>query len=108
MKITTFAATARERTVILMPDIIQRLKDAYTENPAKALDLLPELFQDADEGKIIELPCKVGDTIWSAQWSDGPEPYLVTYFDFANQHEQIFHALNKDETQWEDFNSNEI
>jgi hypothetical protein len=44
-----------------MPDIIQRLKDAYSENPAKALELLPELFNEVDEGKIIELPCKAGD-----------------------------------------------
>ena len=41
-----------------MPDIIQRLKDAYSENPVKALELLPELFQLADDGKIVVLPCK--------------------------------------------------
>lgn len=38
-----------------MPDILTRLRDAYAENPASALDLLSELFQSADEGKIIEL-----------------------------------------------------
>ena len=48
-----------------MPDIIQRIKDAYAENHAKALKLLPELFQAADEGKIVVLPCKVGDRISS-------------------------------------------
>ena len=47
-----------------MSDIIQRLKDAYAENPAAALKLLPELFQAVDDGKIIELPCKVGDTLY--------------------------------------------
>ena len=41
---------------ILMPDIIQQIRDAYAENHAKALKLLPELFQAADEGKIIEAP----------------------------------------------------
>lgn len=46
-----------------MPDIIQRLKDAYIENPAKALNLLPELFQQYDEGLIKVLPCKVGDKV---------------------------------------------
>ena len=39
-----------------MSDIIQRLRDAYTENPASALKLLPELFQAVDEGWIAELP----------------------------------------------------
>ena len=48
----------------MMPNIIQRLKDAYSENSAKALELLPELFKAAEEGKIVELPCKVGDTVW--------------------------------------------
>jgi len=46
-----------------MPDIIQRLKDAYAENPAKALELLPELFKQYDDGLIPVLPCKVGDSI---------------------------------------------
>ena len=38
-----------------MSNIIQRLKDAYIANPASALAMLPELFQAADEGKIVEL-----------------------------------------------------
>lgn len=91
-----------------MSNIIQQIRDAYTENPAKAFDRLPELFKAVDDGKIVELPCKVGDTVWSSSWSDEPEPYSVKYFDYADQHEQLFHALNEDETQWEDFNSKEI
>ncbi|HVI41973.1 MAG TPA: hypothetical protein VM577_15080 [Anaerovoracaceae bacterium] len=47
-----------------MPDLIQCLKDAYSENPAAALNLLPELFQAADEGRIVELPCKPGTTVY--------------------------------------------
>lgn len=43
-----------------MSDIIQRLRDAYAENPASALKLLPKLFQTADSGKIMEaLPTKI-------------------------------------------------
>lgn len=44
-----------------MPDIIQRLRDACTEgNYARIIrKLLPELFQAADEGKIIELPYRL-------------------------------------------------
>jgi hypothetical protein len=38
-----------------MGDILSRLRDAYSENPASALTLLSELFQAQDEGKIIEL-----------------------------------------------------
>lgn len=45
--------------------IIDQLKSAYAENPAKALNLLPELFQAEEDGLIIELPCKVGGTVWT-------------------------------------------
>lgn len=38
-----------------MPDLIQRLRSAYAENPATTLDMLPELFRAADDGKVIEL-----------------------------------------------------
>lgn len=62
-----FATRGRERTVIPMPDLIQRLKDAYIANPASALKMLPKLFQAADDGRVVELPCKVGDKVfvWS-------------------------------------------
>ena len=39
-----------------MPDIIQRLKDAYIANPASALNMLPELLKQYDDGLIIVLP----------------------------------------------------
>lgn len=39
-----------------MSDLIQRLRAAYTENPASALKLIPEVLQAADEGRIVELP----------------------------------------------------
>ncbi|MGX8701532.1 hypothetical protein [Caproiciproducens sp.] len=48
-----------------MPDIIQTLRATYTENPAAALYLLPELFQQYGEGLIKVLPCKVGDTVYT-------------------------------------------
>lgn len=47
-----------------MPNIIQRIRDAYADNPATALKLLPELFKAVDDGKIIELPCKYGDIVY--------------------------------------------
>lgn len=42
-----------------MSDLIQRLRDAYTENPASALKLIPEVLQAADDGWIVELPYPV-------------------------------------------------
>jgi len=49
-----------------MPDIIQRLKDAYSTGQYAEIikTLLPELFQAADNRKIVALPCKVGDTVY--------------------------------------------
>ena len=74
-----------------MPDIIQRLKDAYAENHAKALKLLPELFQAADEGKIIVLPCKAGDTVYinDDYWGNCCKGYV------ADISTQIFMGKNR-------------
>lgn len=51
--------------------VIQDLRDAYAENPAKALDMLPKLFETVDERKIIELPCKVGDVVYALNYTTG-------------------------------------
>lgn len=59
-----FAAEANGKLVLLMPDILQRLHAAYMENPASALDVLPEFFQAMEDGKVIWLPCKVGDAAY--------------------------------------------
>lgn len=60
-----------------MPDIIQRLKDA-TAGKEYALilyTLLPELFQAADEGKIVALPYKPGKELF---WIDkNKKPYEI-------------------------------
>lgn len=47
-----------------MPDIIRQIRDTYAENSAAALKRMPELFKAVGDGKIIELPCKVGDTVY--------------------------------------------
>lgn len=47
-----------------MPDIIETLRDTYALNPAAALNMLPELFKQYDEGLIKVLPCKAGDTVY--------------------------------------------
>jgi len=59
-----------------MPDIIQHLKDAYIANPASALNMLPELIRQYDEGLIKVLPCNVGDDLY---WIDqtGVESFSV-------------------------------
>jgi hypothetical protein len=41
-----------------MPDIIQRLRDTYAENPAAALELLPELFKQYNDGQIEAISSK--------------------------------------------------
>lgn len=55
-----------------MPDIIQQIRDTYSTDKAAALNMLPELFQQYDDGKIVELPCKVGDTVYlnHPYWGD--------------------------------------
>jgi hypothetical protein len=60
----TFAVMANERVVNLMPNILSRLELAANTNPAEALKLLPELLRAVHEGTIIELPCKIGDTVY--------------------------------------------
>lgn len=48
-----------------MDNIINQLESAYSKNNmAKIKNLLPELFKQADNGLIIELPCKVGDMVY--------------------------------------------
>jgi len=50
-----------------MPNILSRLDQAANTNPAEALSLLPELMQAYHDGLIIEVPCEVGDTVYSIQ-----------------------------------------
>ena len=54
------AVTVKAR-MITMPDIIQTLKDLYATDKTAALNMLPELFRQVDEGQI--LPYKIGTTV---------------------------------------------
>jgi len=74
-----------------MPNIIQQLRDTYSENPAKALEMLPELFQQYDEGLIPVLPCKVGDPIYYF-WTDDdkPEIEMEHIFEFCVDEEGLY------------------
>lgn len=47
-----------------MSNILQTLLATYQQNPAAALSLLPDLFQAVEDGKIVELPCRVGDVLY--------------------------------------------
>ncbi|MDU7339334.1 MAG: hypothetical protein E7L17_14620 [Clostridium sp.] len=47
-----------------MTNILQTLLDTYQTNPAAALAQIPELGQAVEDGKIIELPCKVGTNLF--------------------------------------------
>ena len=48
-----------------MSKIIDKLRDTYTENPAAALNVIPEICKAIDEGYIKQFPCKVGDKIFA-------------------------------------------
>jgi hypothetical protein len=39
-------------------DIIQRIRDAYADNQATALELLPELFKQYNDGQIEVISSK--------------------------------------------------
>ena len=54
-----------------MSDLITQIKDTLAEgNAAKVLgELLPKLIREAEDGKIAELPCKVGDSVYWT-WCD--------------------------------------
>ena len=58
-----------------MNDIIRRIRDTYAENPVKAIKLLPELFQQYDDGVIPLLPCEVGDPVYYF-WADDDKPKI--------------------------------
>lgn len=49
-----------------MLDLIQRLKNALAAKEyAKIIqEIAPALVNEAADGKIVELPCKVGDTVY--------------------------------------------
>jgi hypothetical protein len=60
-----------------MPDIIQQIRDTYATDKAAALNMLPELFQAAEDGKIVELPSiKLYKTLY---WIWGDEIMPVKY-----------------------------
>lgn len=52
-----------------MSNILQTLLTTYQQNPAAALSLLPDLFQAVEDGRVIELPCKPGDTVFIRRYS---------------------------------------
>jgi hypothetical protein len=62
-----------------MSDILARIRAAYMENPAKAIDMLPEFFQAMEDGEVIGLPCKVGDTVFV--WSKTIPAFEAEEFD---------------------------
>jgi hypothetical protein len=76
LKTADIAEQVREKRIIVN-NIIQRLKDAYSENPAKVLELLPELFKQYEEGKIVVLPCKIGDIISQIWYSEADSKDII-------------------------------
>lgn len=61
-----------------MSDLIQQIRDTYSTDKAAVLNMLPELFQAADGGKIVELPCKPGEVLYvnsGCLFSGGDDSY---------------------------------
>jgi hypothetical protein len=72
-----------------MPDILQTLRAAYTKNPAAALNMLPELFKQYDEGLIKAMPCKVGDTVFKI-FEKNVISCIIDGITISNLHEMYF------------------
>lgn len=64
-----------------MSNILQTLLDTYRQNPAAALALIPELGQAVEDCKIVELPCKVGSTVYVTV--SGDHYYRATLFGYG-------------------------
>lgn len=47
-----------------MSNILQTLLDTYQTNPAAVYPALLDLFQAVEDGKIIELPCRIGTNLY--------------------------------------------
>ena len=58
--------------------MLKRLELAANTNPAEALKLLPELFRAVHEGIIVELPCKVGDTVYHIDSGNQIWEFIIT------------------------------
>lgn len=52
-----------------MSNILQTLLATYQQNPAAALSLLPDLFQAVEDGRVIELPCRPGGTVFIRRYN---------------------------------------
>jgi len=47
-----------------MNNLLQTLQTTYQQNPAAAISLLPDLFQAVEDGRVIEMPVKIGDMVY--------------------------------------------
>lgn len=67
----------------LEPEEIKKVfnEDAVVKLAAQALgttpDCLRELVKARDEGRVVELPCKAGDAVYSLSWNIKTEQYDV-------------------------------
>lgn len=74
-------------------DVIRHLRDfaeTYREQ-------LKEYQQLEEQGRLIKLPCKVGDTVWDNDYGR-PCAYTITAFSFGECEEYICEPVTKKET----------
>ena len=86
-------------------DGIRTEKCGYPDNITKCLEQskhLAELAQAEQEGRLVVLPCKVGDHVWA----DGREAIVVWFFGYET--ERYLHAQFYDNMQYIDIPFAEI
>lgn len=77
-------------------------KEAYTEYfrqvnglcEGKAIDKLAQYEDMEEQGRIVKLPCKVGDTIWDNSLGE-PWPYIVIGLSMGNLYDDYDFETNE-------------
>lgn len=71
-------------TGLTLDKLVELFAAGYTLQPPKVSKSLEELQQ---KGLLIELPCKVGDTVWDIKWWDYYDESVVV--DGKTYHRQV-------------------
>ena len=71
-----------------MPNIVKTLKGLYATDKAACLNMLPELFKQYDEGKIVNSPYKIGDIVRCIAYDSDDEEYSATGYVYVSENEK--------------------
>jgi len=67
---------------------IEQLKDLYATDKAACLNMLPELFKQYDEGKIVNSPYKIGDIVHCIAYDSNDEEYSAIGYVYVSENEK--------------------